>query len=83
MPVGWHNGTGSPGVQTSFEIINPFKSNTWTHVSVNNFQEPGNVDTYMVSGIQQNTTSFTSFTITPASGTFTGGTISVYGYKKD
>ena len=33
-----------------------------------------------VTGLQQSTTSFTAFTITPASGTLTGGTIRVYGY---
>jgi hypothetical protein len=33
-------------------------------------------------GILIDTTSYTSFTITPAGGTLTGGTISVYGYRK-
>lgn len=33
-------------------------------------------------GLLDNTTSYTAFTITPASGTMTGGTISVYGYRK-
>ena len=32
-------------------------------------------------GFRNNTTSYTSFTITPASGTLTGGTICVYGYR--
>jgi hypothetical protein len=82
MPVGRGHGSGAPAVLTAFEIINPF-STTWTHISVDNFQETGNVDTYMISGMQQNLTSFTSFTITPASGTLTGGIISVYGYRKD
>lgn len=34
------------------------------------------------AGFLNNTTSYTDFTLTPASGTYTGGTISVYGYKK-
>jgi len=34
----------------------------------------------VTSGFQNSTTSFTDFTITPASGTLTGGTIYVYGY---
>ena len=34
------------------------------------------------SGFLANTTSYTAFTITPSTGTMTGGTISVYGYKK-
>jgi len=33
-------------------------------------------------GVQKSTTSFTAFTFTPESGTLTGGTITVYGYRK-
>lgn len=33
------------------------------------------------TGVLNNTTSYTNFTILPASGTMTGGTIRVYGYK--
>lgn len=35
-----------------------------------------------VAGFLNNATSYTDFTLTPASGTLTGGTIYVYGYKK-
>jgi len=34
------------------------------------------------SGYLANTTSYTDFTITPSTGTLTGGTIRVYGYRK-
>jgi len=34
-----------------------------------------------VNGIQNSTTSFTDFTLTPSSGTLTGGVIRVYGYS--
>lgn len=34
------------------------------------------------SGFLDNTTSYTGFTLTPGSGTLTGGTITVYGYRK-
>ena len=33
------------------------------------------------TGLQDSTTSFTSFTITPQAGTLTGGTIRIYGYN--
>jgi hypothetical protein len=33
-------------------------------------------------GWHNSATSFTDFTLTPNTGTITGGTISVYGYKK-
>jgi hypothetical protein len=35
-----------------------------------------------VTGIEPSNTSFTSFTLLPVTGTFTGGTIAVYGYRK-
>jgi hypothetical protein len=34
------------------------------------------------SGVHQVASSFTAFTLSPGSGTFTGGTITVYGYRK-
>lgn len=34
------------------------------------------------AGVLTNTTSYTSFTLAPGSGTLTGGTITVYGYRK-
>lgn len=36
----------------------------------------------VLTGFLDNTTSYTSFTVFPASGTFTGGTIRVYGYRQ-
>ena len=86
MPVGWGHGpvggAGGPLVATAFDINNPFQS-TWTNVSVGNFVETGNVDVYSVAGAVQATTSISSFTVLPGSGTLSGGTISVYGYRKD
>jgi len=35
-----------------------------------------------IGGYLNNTTSYTAFTLTPGSGTLTGGTITVYGYRK-
>jgi hypothetical protein len=49
------------------------------------FMTAGYVDasnTGMITGYQSQATSFTGFTIAPAAGTFTGGTITVYGYRK-
>ena len=40
-----------------------------------------NTGSARVSGYLNGTTSYTDFTLTPASGTLTGGTIRVYGYK--
>lgn len=41
-----------------------------------------NVGAGTISGMQIDSTSFTSFTVGIASGTMTGGTISVYGYRR-
>jgi hypothetical protein len=47
---------------------------------VGNYADAAN--TGMITGYQSQATSFTGFTITPAAGTLTGGTITVYGYRK-
>jgi len=47
---------------------------------VGNYADGSN--TGMITGYQSQTTSFTGFTIAPAAGTLTGGTITVYGYRK-
>jgi hypothetical protein len=65
------------GLDANIEINNPFTAkNTYfsaRRVSTNN--------AFQVLGYLANTTSYTGFTINPISGTLTGGTIKVYGYK--
>jgi hypothetical protein len=39
-------------------------------------------NTGMITGYQSQATSFTGFTFAPDTGTFTGGTVTVYGYRK-
>ena len=41
----------------------------------------GGGDAMFYSGYLNNTTQYTAFTLTPNTGTFTGGTIRVYGYR--
>jgi len=63
---------------TKFEmdIINPFLAkHTYFRSSYVTGTNAG-----FESGLHQVATSYTDFTITPASGTLTGGTIYVYGY---
>jgi hypothetical protein len=76
----WRAGAGSPKILSmKIDILSPFLSEetsfsgqyqvpTTTGNSVNN------------GGFLDNTTSYTDFTITPSTGTITGGTIRVYGY---
>ena len=77
----WRAGAGSPKILSmKIDILSPFLSEetsfsgqyqvpTTTGNSVNN------------GGFLDNTTSYTDFTITPSTGTLTGGTIRVYGYQ--
>ena len=60
------------GLSFNVDLINPFLTNPTLMTSLNRFG----------GGLLNNSTSYTDFTITPASGTITGGTIQVYGYKK-
>ena len=63
----------------TFDLINPYAAlyttygaAAWAAVTVAGTS----------SGIHTVATSYTGFTITPDTGTFTGGTITVYGYRK-
>jgi hypothetical protein len=82
MPVGYGMGSSTLTTFASFDITNPFLEFA-THISCSSFIETSNVDVHMVAGSISDATSRTSFTIAPATGTLTGGTISVYGYRKD
>ena len=77
------NFTHIAGATTSFmsariDVHNPFTATATTvssqgasYITIN-----GNYNGYLLT-----TTSYTSFTLTPATGTLTGGTIRVYGYN--
>jgi hypothetical protein len=65
-------------IQLNAEITNPF-------LAKNTFLNSSLIDTTLggsIVGIHTGTTSFTAFTILPSTGTFTGGTIAVFGYAK-
>jgi hypothetical protein len=57
-------------------LLNPF-------LTEQTFMQGANIgatEAYAVEGFLNDTTSYTAFTITPSTGTITGGTIRVYGY---
>ena len=60
------------------DIYNPFLSDQ--SLITGNGANASNIG--FIGGYLNNTTSYTAFTITPSSGTLTGGTIFVYGYLK-
>jgi hypothetical protein len=71
--------TGSNAFSNSFDVMNP---NRAARTNLNGFQaysETGGVGTG--SAFHNADTAFTSFSFYPASGTMTGGTIRVYGYR--
>jgi len=63
------------------EVMNPFLAKS-TVINFMYIDAATNGDGGHGSGFLNNTTSYTDFTLTPASGTWTGGTIYVYGYQK-
>lgn len=62
----------------SIDILGPFKA-AYTKFFHGTYQNSGNYG--IVNGEHRVATSYTAFTLTPASGTLTGGTIRVYGYR--
>lgn len=78
----WLFGNGTTDrLSTSGEIMQPFLADQTTFVS----SSPSVFTTgesRIAGGFLNNTTSYTDFTITPSTGTITGGTIYVYGYAK-
>lgn len=65
------------GLFLNIDLISPF-------LAKNTFLNAGatvsSTSTRLCAGFLDNTTSYTAFTLTPASGTMTGGTVRVYGY---
>jgi hypothetical protein len=68
--------TYTAAIQANFDLVNPFLAANTFVTGAHVF--PGAARNF--AGLLANTTSYTAFTLTPASGTLTGGTIRVYGY---
>lgn len=71
--------TTDSGIIMTMEILGPNLAE-WTGIQ-SSYISPGGGGQY--TGSRQATTQHTGFTLTPASGTMTGGTITVYGYNKN
>lgn len=81
----WQYGAGlasSNGIISSFELYAPFLSaRTGLYSQVIDLSGVGGaLGTF--AGFHDSATSYSTFTLTPAGGTITGGTIYVYGYGK-
>ena len=71
---------GTDGIQANIDVLSPFLSKN-TRTFAGGF---GQTTAFVGSscGALFDTTSYTAFTILAATGTMTGGTITVYGYRK-
>jgi hypothetical protein len=67
------------GINANFELTSPFLTKNTQFFGGSAFQATG-ATAASIAGFLNNTTSYTAFTLTPDSGTLTGGTIRVYGY---
>ena len=70
----------SSAILLNVDVINPYLAVTTTIFGQYITTDTGGGSGY-VSGFHNVATSYTAFTLTPASGTLTGGTIRVYGYR--
>jgi len=71
--------SNTANVSSSFDLISPFlTAKTFFNALYVNVSGGA---AGMLSGYLDNTTSYTAFTLSTVSGTLTGGTIKVYGYK--
>ena len=78
--VSWRAGIGSPKtLNIKVDLLSPFLT-TETNFSGQYQVTTTTGSSINVGGFLDNTTSYTAFTITPGTGTITGGTIRVYGY---
>ena len=68
----------SNGLAAEITLINPNLAKYTNLVASYNVTNAS----VLVNGIHQVATAFTAFTISPNSGTWTGGTVTVYGYRK-
>jgi hypothetical protein len=72
--------TTASGATAVFELHNPFLS-LRTQLSADYMGTSATAAFGSYRGLLNNSTSYTAFTLTPGAGTFTGGTIRVYGYR--
>ena len=74
-------GISASGVMSvAIEVNSPFESKITTITSPHVYTSSGGYAGIQV-GFHNSSASFTSFTLMPANGTFTGGTVKVYGYR--
>ena len=74
-------GTNTAGINMIADVLNPFLADESVFYSSSIYLATGG-GSFNAAGFLNNSTSYTSFTLAPGSGTISGGTIVVYGYRK-
>lgn len=76
----WIGGTfGSNGAVLAANVYQPYL-NLYTRIATQTYN--GDAAAGTTQGIHKQAQSYTGFTLVPESGTLTGGTVTVYGYRK-
>jgi len=73
--VGSHDSTG---IRARIEVLSPQLAKA---TSINAVVQNSTFYAGTCNGLQTSTTQYTAFTLAPSSGTLTGGTIRIYGYR--
>lgn len=76
--ITWAGSANTSGINMSIDLINPFLAKPTNYFA----RYTSTAQAGTTAGIHNVATSYTDFTITPSTGTLTGGTIYVYGYRK-
>jgi hypothetical protein len=76
--IGGASGASRPST-TSVDILNPYAT-SFSRIVNAPYQDTNSIGT--INAEHRVATSYTDFTLYPATGTFSGGTVSVYGYRK-
>lgn len=75
-------GISTDALNMTVELFNPFVADQTLMAGSYMYASAASGMMFNSGGMLNNTTSYTAFTLTPNSGTVTGGTIYVYGYAK-
>ena len=75
----WFGGGDSNAAVADFELYGPNLAR-YTYARSLGFYAPAS-NSGFTSGVLRDTTQYTAFTLTPAAGTLTGGTLTVYGMR--
>jgi hypothetical protein len=78
---GYFGGASQNYMNVNCDVLSPFKTQYTRYSGVYMVDDGANTTFGTTQGFLANGTSYSSFTLTPSTGTITGGNIRIYGYK--